>query len=275
MSKTENNIENDSAYAKSLKRLLKSSTSYRSELGDTINNEEQARDNFNKLPITTIKQEILIMIILHIIKIPILISIKAFLVQNLAILSTIIVAAPILSIPISSILQRKCTKKISIITQQFDAINTIYEYLRSELKISKEHDNLLSNDQILEKERIHNNDINYILQNSYVQDINNKYSEEYRKNKIIIDSLKNLDDNQKKEYLDRIYQQMRNDFTKTTIDINELALPNESSIRLELPSTNTDDDKLPLFPSGDVGIFENITYLDDKNDKKFQKRYPN
>ena len=126
------------------------------------------------------------------------------------------------NIIITSNIKKKDNKTIERIKDVLNTFNTIKHYLKSEIEISKNYDKLLSNSQVLEIEKTFKSNISYMTggttNSSY---INSKYLEEYQKNLIIVDTIKKLDDKQKKEYLSTIYNHMKDNFIKTNIDFNE------------------------------------------------------
>ena len=207
----ENNVIKNSVYLNSLNRLLKLYNENSENLQNKIKNLKESASCYFLVPICVFFCALMLLAVLSGI-------------TNNDILSISISSGSfIISIPITTIvaITNKHARKIA--NNQLNTIETIENYLKSELEISKEYKNLLSNIQILDKEKIHTQQIDDILNNRIsLPFLNDKYLEEYRKNLIIIDSLKDLDDKQKENYLKNIYNQIGTDFTtKKNININD------------------------------------------------------
>ncbi len=157
------------------------------------------------------------------------------------------------SVITGAMIYKKEEKKAQLLRQQLKSIESINNYLESELIISREYSNILSNSKILEKQKMHIQELEMLLNDSsYLQDFDNIYLEEIQKNIIIIDCLKTLNDSQKKNYLKRIYSEINEHFEKSNIDLNEddLLLKDDNNNNTPMLTTNT----LPNENAKDKGI---------------------
>ncbi len=202
----------NSPYSNSLDRLLKLCSQCSKSLETKIKHLKEKQTNYPLIPIIVFLISFIILIIL-------MIATNG----NHILSSSIPLGLFIPSIPITIISAIKNKHNLNIANNQLYTIETIEEYLKSELEISKKYDNLLSNTQILNNEKRVNQKITDILncETSFSQ-LANTYQEEYHKNLIIIDSLRNLDSKQKELYLKNIYNQIDNIiFTKNNINIKD------------------------------------------------------
>lgn len=210
--KKQNNIIYNSPYSNSLDRLLKLCSQCSKSLETKIKHLKEKQKNYPLIPIIVFTISLVISLILMIVTN-----------GNPILSSSIPLGLFISSIPITIIKAIKNEHNLNFANNQLYTIETIEEYLKSELEISKKYDNLLSNTQILNNEKRVNQKIIDILncKTSFSQLVNT-YQEEYHKNLIIIDSLKNLDSKQKELYLKKIYSQIDNFlFTKNNINIKD------------------------------------------------------
>ncbi len=253
--KNKNNIVIDnSAYSKLLNRILQVNEKNCKDLKNEI---EEIEDISSKI------SNIIISILIFF-GTSIILEILADLgISNIITSSSIYLSSIITSIGTGIIINRKQNKELNIKNQQLLALKSINDYLESELKISKNNNNLLSNNQILNLEKIHIQNIENVLYNNVqLKFLYNSYLEEYQKNRVIIDSLKRLDSKQKEECLKDIYSQMNENFTKTNIDINDdknLLTDNTSKKLLTADTINNLFSETPLsqdkdLPSHQTGI---------------------
>ncbi len=143
------------------------------------------------------------------------------------------------------------SSKDELIKAKVSALENIYNYLKSEQEIVKDMKYLLFPNTIYQLEDFIQNDIKviksykkYRLQN--IELINYKYVEGYKKNLIILDTIKNLDDNQKQQYLADIYSAITSCKTYSndnmTNMINKNFEPIPDSLTLLTENKTVDDD---------------------------------
>lgn len=250
--KNENNLINDSVYSRSLSRLLELYSGYSNNLKNEI--EFLKKDTNGGLTIS---------LFIFLFFTPMFL-LSLLLDTNDSFITALLSAGVIIpNIPFSIIIKRKFRQTLNITNSQLITIMSIENYLKSELEISKEYKNLLSKGQILEKENIHKQQLDSILNNTVsLSVLNEEYLKEYRKNLMVLDSLEDLDDKQKENYLKSIYSQIStNLITKTNINFND----NE-----ELSSTGSNQSEM-LITNGNNNSFNETLQMQDKDLQPYKK----
>lgn len=133
---------------------------------------------------------------------------------------------------------KKAKKKVHLLNNQEKVITSIFKYLKSELEISKNNISL-SNYLVLENEKRFEK---CITKTNYsdveAKDLEKLFLNEYHKNLIIIDTLRELDANQKDEYLKSIYSEIipLNEYVpvKQNIDFLDNAISNSNKKPISL-----------------------------------------
>lgn len=211
---------------------------------------------------------------------PYLLNNSAIFSNNLTIFLRIIIAS--LTIPVI----KKAKKMAHLCNNQEKVITSIYKYLKSELEISK-NNIFLSNNLVLKIEK----DLNkYITKTNYsdveAQNLEQIFLNEYHKNLIIIDTLRELDANQKNEYLKSVYRQIvpldQDFFMKTNIDFldNTISNSNKKGISLKKEDynnyynyKNTNNDDTNNLVIDDILPPKAQKELEEKQ-RQFSKKYP-